>query len=199
MAVKWYAVRTKPWAEYRARRCLEAGGLEVFLPSVQTPQRRAGSRDKPLFPGYLFLHCDQEKQGRSYLRQVPQLVGPVAFAGVMPPVADDVIAELIQRIQSISNSGGLWTRFQPGDTVRVQLGSVERVAKVVAEAESPRAHVRVLIEFLGRLIPAEIPWRAVQPANAGQSAVNSGWRPPRRTRGRGRWIKGHGLRAAEVS
>jgi transcriptional antiterminator RfaH len=200
MALRWYVARTKALAEYTARDRLETAGCEVFLPCVGAVRPRRGHQDAPLFSGYLFLHYDLDQMGWQLLNQVPQLVGLVAFDGVVCLVPDEVIAELVERVEAINRSGGLWTHFHVGDRVRVASGPLESFAKVVTEAKAPRDRVRVLLEFLGRLVYAEVPWKDVQPVGVGdgvsseQSTKYKNGRRLRRTRGRGRYIKGVGPR-----
>jgi transcriptional antiterminator RfaH len=203
MAHKWYVARTKALAEYTARDRLETAGCKVFLPCVGTVRPRRGREDAPLFPGYLFLRYDLDQMGWQLLNQVPQLVGLVAFNGVVPPVPDEVIGELKERVEGINGSGGLWTRFRPGERVQVTLGPVESLAEVVTEAKSPRGRVRVLLEFLGQLVDAEVPWKDVRPdgghdgVRSAQSTKYKSQRRLRRTRGGGRYTKGFGPRAGE--
>jgi transcriptional antiterminator RfaH len=204
MAHKWYVARTKALAEYTARDRLETAGCEVFLPCVGTVRPRRGHKDAPLFPGYLFLHYDLDQMGWQLLNQVTQLAGLVAFDGVAPPVPDEVIAELRERVEAINRSGGLWTRFHVGDRVHVTLGPLESLAEVVANAKSPRDRVRVLLEFLGQSVHAEVPWKDVRPTGvhdgviSAQSTKYKNGRRPRRTRGRGRYTKGFGPRPGGV-
>jgi transcriptional antiterminator RfaH len=201
MVLRWYVARTKPLAEYTARDRLDTAGCEVFLPLVGTVRPRRGRQDAPLFPGYLFLHYDLEERGWQLLNQVPQLAGLVAFDGVVSLVPDEVIAELVERVEAINRSGGLWTHFQVGDRVRVTLGPLGSLADVVVEAKSPRDRVRVLLEFLGRSVYAEVPWKDVRPGgvhDGARSAQSTKYMTPRRlrrTRGRGRHTKGFGPRA----
>jgi transcriptional antiterminator RfaH len=199
MAHKWYVARTKALAEYTARDRLETAGCEVFLLCVGTVRPRRGREDAPLFPGYLFLHYDLEEIGQEFLAQVPQLVGLVAFDGVVTAVPDEVIAELKERVEAINGSGGLWTRFRSGDRVRVTLGPSESFAEVVIETKSPRDRVRVLLEFLGRSVYAEVPWKDVRPVGVDEGArsAQSTKYKIRRTRGKGRYTKGFGHRAGE--
>ena len=191
MGLRWYCARTTPLAEYLAREHLKSAGLEVFLPCGHTRTPRHGHQDAPLFPGYLFLRYDLDAQGWAPLNRVPQVVGLVAFGGEAPPVPDEVIDELAQRVDAMNGKGSLWTRFQRGQA----LGPMESLAEVVEEAKSPRARVRVLVEFLGRLVEAEVPWIDVQAVGSDQPTGNLDWQPRRRTRGRGRWIRGYGARA----
>lgn len=196
MALRWYAARTKPLAEYTARERLEAAGLEVLLPCGPSRAPRPGHQDTPLFPGYLFIRYDLEERGWDQLHRVPQLLGLVAFEGMVPSVPDEVIYQLARLIEAMNGTNELWNRFHPGQRVRVTLGPTESLAEVVEEAKSPQARVRVLVEFLGRLVEARIPWRDVQPMGADGFLRNWNSRAPRRTRGRGRWIRGYGPNAS---
>ena len=171
----------------------------MFLPCSRTRAPRPGHRDAPLFPGYLFLHFDLEKHGWGPLRRIPHVLGLVQFGGVVPPIPDDIIAELSQRMDAINGNGGLWTRFLPGERVRVALGPVESMAEVVEEAKSPAARVRVLLEFLGRTVEAKVFWQDVQPLNGQGLNTYCDERLPRRTRGKRRWIRGHGPRFEDTS
>ena len=198
MSLRWYAARTTPLAEYAAGDHLRAVGVDVFLPCGKARPQRPGHGDAPLFPGYLFVHDDLQTQGFSPLCHVPQLAGLVAFDGEVPPVPDEVIGELVERTDAINGNGGLWTRFRVGEKVNVAVGPAEGLAEVIEEAKSPQGRVRVLLEFLGRLVEVQVPWKDVQPA-AGSGNVSWNRRLPRRTRGRGRWIRGHGPRPAEAS
>jgi hypothetical protein len=149
------------------------------------------------------LNYDLEEIGWQPSGQVPQLVGLVAFDGVVPPVPDEVIAELSERVEAINRSGGLWTHFHVGDRVRVASGPLENFAEVVTEATASRDRVRVLLEFLGRLVYAEVPWKDVQPVGVVDGVISERstkyktGRRLRRTRGRGRYAKGFGPRAGE--
>jgi hypothetical protein len=102
-------------------------------------------------------------------------------------------------MDAAKGSGGLWTRFRLGETVRVALGPTESLAEVVEEARSPQARVGVLLEFLGRQVEVKVPWKNVQPV--GYQGLIETWseRPPRRTRGKGRWLTGYGPRISEDS
>ena len=196
MAVKWYAARTKPMAEYLARYHLEATGVEVFMPCAQILPKRPGHQESPLFPGYLFVHYDLEDRGAGFLRRCPELLGLVQFGGEVPAIPDEVIDYVAQQVNAINGTGGLWHSFQPGETVRVTLGPTESLAEVIEGAKSPNALVRVLLELLGRVVEAKVPWRNVQPLSANGIVWNWTGKRPRRTRGNGRWIRGHGPRTA---
>ena len=197
MALAWYVVRTNPRAEFLARNQLEINGFEYYLPVVSTPDAKPGKEDTPLFPSYLFLRYDIESPESTSLRSIPGLNGLVNFDGVAPQIPDDVIGSLRQTVAQMNQTGGLSASFQPGDRVWVRWGSgeTEDLAKVISDARSPQGRVRVLIEFLGRLVHGEVSRSNVRPANEGDySSHTSQERSRRRTRGKGRYVHGVALR-----
>ena len=200
MSLRWYLARTRPLAEYMARDNLATVGVQAFLPCSRTQTPRPGHRDAPLFPGYLFVRYDVEGLGWGHLSRVPQIVGPVAFGGDVPPVPDEVIEELDNRVNAIEARGGLWRRFRAGERVHVALGHIESLGRVIQETTSSQGRVRVLLEFLGRQVEAQVPGWGLSPVAEGDSVTHGHddtvkRRPQRHTRGGGRWIKGHGPRA----
>lgn len=192
MSRNWYVLRTRPRAEGVAAAALEREGMELFLPRVRRPDADAGEAYAPLFPGYIFLRQDMKGKRLPPLDRFPGVLGWVEFDGVVPTVPDEVVADLARRVEAINRGGGLWTRFRPGQHVRVVLDHLDTLARVLEEPRSPQARVRVLLEFMGRLVSAQVPWSNLQPV---QSEAGLPARAPRRTRGRGRWTRGFGPQA----
>ena len=186
MTLKWHIIRTEPRAEYLAAGELRREGLEVYFPRVKVIQPRTGHTDTPLFPGYLFLRCDPDSDGWPVFRPIHRVLGWVGFGGEVPSVPDEFVDELEQRLTK-GGDQGVWHRFRPGELVRVVSQSLESLAEVVEEAKSPNARVKVLLEFMGRMVPAQVPWMNLQPV---ESQPHLAARPPRRTRGNGRWVRG---------
>ena len=189
--MKWYVIRTEPQADYLAAEELERAGFETFFPRIKRVSPKKGPADGPLFPGYLFLRWDLEAEGKPSLRRAPHVSGWVSFDGVVIPVPDEAIAELADRVEAVNMNGGLWRRFKPGDQVYVASKTIQGLAQVVEEGKSPQARVRVLMEFMGGLVPAQVPREDLQPV---AEEPGSNFRSARRTRGQGRWIRGFGPR-----
>ena len=194
----WYLARTKPMSEYVAATALERNGYEMCLPRVKTPRPRPGHDDCPLFPGYLFVRQESNGHGLPAVHRMAGLIGWVQFDDIVPVVPDEVITELVNRLETINAEGGSWRRYRPGERVRVASGKMEAQGEVLEEPKSPDSRVKVLLHFMGRLVQARVPWQDLQP-------LTDGWtspyleRPSRRTRGKGRWIRGIGPRASEAS
>ena len=191
MSSGWYLARTRPMSEYKAAAALERSGYELYFPRVQTPRPRRGHNDTPLFPGYLFIRYGQNGTGLPPITRKEGLLGWVKFDGIVPSVPAEVIDEMARRLDTINSRGGLWKRFQPGEVVSLTSGHTDIMAEVLERPESPQSRVRVLLHFMGRLVQARVPWKDLQPAG-NTSMMLSGGRPPRRTRGKGRWIRGFG-------
>lgn len=184
----WYVAWTEPRSELRASFEIEEDGFEVFVPQVVSPDRRQGDEVTPLFPGYIFVRCPSERDAWPKFRSGCKIRGWVKFGEYIPNLPDPIVSELKERWNEINRDGGLWRRFTAGERVRVVSSSMDGLACVLEESKSPYANVRILMEFMGRKVQAQVPWKNLrglddQPPNLS--------RAPRRTRGKHRWVRGH--------
>ena len=190
----WYVIRTQPQADHLAALELNRAGYEVFSPRMKSLRPKGRNTDAPLFPGYIFLRWDVEGRGKPSFQEVPHVAGWVSFGGEVPFLPDEVVAELAYRVDEMNSQGGLWRRFKPGERVWVVSRVTQGLADVVEEARSPQARVKVLMQFMGRLVSAQVPWENLDPI---ERVTEPMLRAPRRTRGRGRWVQGFGPRAVK--
>ena len=195
MAPRWYVIKTRPRSERIAVDALRREGYEYYFPRVELPHKRTGMGTAPPFPRYLFLRWDLDLVHWPPILLMPGILGWVRFDGRIPHVPDEVVGDLARRVRSIKSQGGLWTRFKRGQAVRVTSGMIESLASVVTEPTSPKSRVRVLMEFMGQLVSAEVPLSDLRPVPE-DPASDEEPRSLRRTRGRGRWIRGMGPRSA---
>ena len=187
MGPKWYVIRAKPRSDFLAADELERDGIEVFAPSVKIRRLRSEPIKSPLFPGYLFVRCDPENNGWPSIRPGQHVLSWVNFSGEVPWLRDEVIANLKLRCAELNQEGGLWKRYKPGELVRINSSSIQSLAQVLEDGNTPQSKVKVLLAFLDRLVPAQVSREDLQPVvETSESNVH----PPRRTRGRGRWIQG---------
>jgi transcriptional antiterminator RfaH len=186
MTLRWYVARTQPRAEFLAADELTRDGFQVFFPRVKAAQPRQGHADVPLFPGYLFLRCDPGVQGWPSFRPAHRIASWLRFGDEIPWLPDEVVTSLMECSASINHHGGLWRRYQAGETVQVVSGTINSLAVVLEEAKSPHARVNILLEFMGRMVRAQVPWVNLQPVEDQPPAQHHA---PRRTRGRGRWTR----------
>jgi len=178
-----------------AASALENDDYEVFFPKVKSPTPRFGHIDIPLFPGYLFLRYDIESQGWPTFRREHRIAGWIKFDGAISHVPNQVVSHLMENIETMNENHGLWRKYKPGEKVFVVSGNVECLAEVIKGAKSPYHMVEVLLQFMGRMVRATVPWQSVRSAKGSMPDRSMGkeQHQQRRTRGKGRWINGHHL------
>ena len=175
--------RTEPRAEHLAEDRLNRDGLQVYLPRIRSTNFKHSQEFVPIFPGYLFLKTDL---GIPSLRPFHRLVGWVNFEGEPPWISDTVMSQLMHRVDEINGQGGLWRQFNAGDKVEIISGTIKGLGEVIKDGKSSSAPVQVLLQFMGRLLNSQIPREYIWPVS--EKPVDT-YKEPRRTRGRGRWIR----------
>jgi transcriptional antiterminator RfaH len=195
MALQWYVVRAKPQSEYAAYTGLIRSGFETRSFHILSWRFNAISYKEPLFPGYLFVRCDVKGKGWSSFGHLNNILSLVHFDGEYPVVPDEIINDLSRRVDQVNIPYSLSPCYRKGQKVCVRVGSGESLGEVVSEPKPSSMRLRILMEFLGRRVYAEVSSEKVRPLKEG-NFPNSDFThlTSRRTRGGGRWIKGFGPR-----
>jgi transcription antitermination factor NusG len=130
----WYAVRTLGRHEKTVAQHLTMRGIEHFLPLYVARQRwnqRTATVHLPLFPGYVFVHCERSQRYRAL--EVPGAVDFVGPRSVPQPIPEE---ELLPLMRAIADGRGVLPRpyLAVGKRVRVVsgpltglIGSIERL------------------------------------------------------------------------
>ena len=64
MATAWYVLRSKPHKESMLFGQLKAYGIETYFPVLRVkPVNPRSRKERPYFPGYLFVHVDLAETG----------------------------------------------------------------------------------------------------------------------------------------
>ncbi|MDX1616864.1 MAG: transcription termination/antitermination NusG family protein [Candidatus Promineifilaceae bacterium] len=152
MSLSWYALHTKPHKERSVAERLRAQGIEVYYPNLRvTPVNPRARKQRPYFPGYLFVRLDLEEMGENALRWTPGCHGLVSFGGEPASVPDNLIAILEKRVREYVQSDSEQRRdFEPGDRVRVTTGPFEGYEAIFEGRLSGRQRVQVLLSLLRR-------------------------------------------------
>ena len=98
--LRWYLVHTKPLSEAIAQTNLERQGYEVYYPRLeQTVRRKNGWRMtiEALFPRYVFLRIDSDRQTLSPVRSTLGVATVVRFGAEFAVVPDRVVCDLRSR------------------------------------------------------------------------------------------------------
>ena len=201
MGADWYVIRTAPRAESQVSQALRLEGFEVYFPRLSSSRHRQRQAEVPLFPGYLFIQWDSESGEWPTFGHVHRITGWVSLGDTVPSITDRVMVELMNQVDAIKGTNGLWRRFKVGEKVQVDSGNFQGLAEVIEEAKSPAARALVLLQFMGRMVHAQVPWVDLQPGSAEPIEPEqqiAKVRSPRRTRGHGRWNRGHRTKEATI-
>ena len=154
---RWYAAKTQPTKEGLAEIHLKRQRFACFCPKIRAanPRLRRGrppsSVSAPLFPGYIFVQLDLD---RDQWRSVNGTIGVsklVQFGDA--PAA--IPKGFIEGLRDGANDEGylsLGSEAQPGDTVRLAGGAFDGLIGKVLRTES-KGRVAILLQLLSREMP----------------------------------------------
>jgi len=188
---RWYVAKTEPRADRLAEASLCRDDFEVYSPRLKSATEEASQSRVPLFPGYLFVRWDRYTEEWPTFKPEHRVYGFLKFGGEVPWLSNDDIRGLAKRVDEINGDNGHWRRFGPGENVWVDSGGFNGLGEVLEEAKSSDSRALVLLEFMGRKVSAQVPWKNLWPAEFQPAQNQLPQRTSRRTRGRGRWIQGH--------
>ena len=153
---QWYALYTKPRAEYQVSEALQARNIETYLPTIQVWRvRRRRMEEDPLFACYLFARLDLQQIGLSTVAWTPGLRYVIGSEGTPNPVPEAVVTYIRRRVAE--TEGYSPTGLHPGDRIRITEGPFAELDGVFEQHLSGYERAQVLVEVLGRLTRYEVP------------------------------------------
>lgn len=154
----WYCVRSKVKQEHVAAGSLrQVSEVDVFAPRLRfrRPTRRGPVWFvEALFPGYLFARFDWAQQIKA-VRYARGVMGVVHF-GPKPAVVPEAVVEKLRREMGEQELRVIAREVAVGDEVQVTAGPLAGLLVVVQQLLPARERVKVLLEFLGRRVEAEV-------------------------------------------
>jgi transcriptional antiterminator RfaH len=161
----WYCLRSQPKHEHIAAAHLrKLEGVTVFCPQIRfkkMTRRCLVWVTEAMFPGYLFAHFDLTEMHRR-VRYVRGVAGIVRFGELYPTIDDAVLAQLRDRVGG-ADVKELSYELSEGDKVRIAEGAFAGLEVCVTRALPAKERVKVLMDFLGRKIEAEIEHSRILP------------------------------------
>jgi transcriptional antiterminator RfaH len=165
---RWYVIYTNIKCEFRANMGLKAKGFETFLPYIRKRIRHGRYTnvvDRPVFPRYLFIKFDVEKD---------EWFHPIKSTdGVEDLIRNDNIPvripeQQIERLRYSQACGDFDTTKKPvsaymaGEIVRIQEGVFSGFSATVLAAMPDKNRAELMLEFLGRKSKIELDYDALQ-------------------------------------
>ena len=140
----WYLIKTKSRQEHVAIKNLENQKYSTYCPTVKIKNKHI-----VLFPGYLFIHLDKERENWSPIRSTKGVVNFVRFGLNFAQVPDTVIKflkahELINK-EKFNNLN----RLNPGDKIQITDG-VFKNCVAIFKSSKPQDRVLLLMNILGQ-------------------------------------------------
>ena len=150
MHKQWFVLRSKPHKEWLLYDQLLARGVECFFPSVTvTPVNPRSATERPLFPSYMFVHCELDVIGSSYFKWMPYAQGLVTFDAEPAAIPDNLIVALKNRVGEINQKGGLhFTQIEQGTAVQIVDGPLRGYDGVFDMRLDEHARVRILVNLM---------------------------------------------------
>ena len=160
----WYCLRSQPKHEHIAAAHLRILKVNVFCPRIRFKRKtRLGIVwvTEAMFPGYLFARFELAEMHRkvSYAHGVS---GIVRFADRYPAIEDEALAQLQQHTGPAELKEVSYELSQ-GDEVKIAEGVFTGLEAVVTQVLPAKQRVKVLMDFLGRKMEAEVEHSVVLP------------------------------------
>ncbi len=157
---KWFLVYTKAKEEQRAKKNLENQGFQIFLPMIAfaTKNRSESTIAEPMFPCYLFIELNLEKDNWTCIKSTRGVNHLVVFGQIFAKIPNQVIEHLKSGADEKHIFRQAITRqeFQKGDKLVIEKG-VFKDKEATFLSKKSKERVRILLRFVNHLITAEIP------------------------------------------
>ena len=164
---QWFVVHTQPSKEIVACQHLVEQGFDAYLPKFKKTRRHARKVEEisaPLFPRYLFIGIDLEKdqwrsvngtRGVSYLLMADNRPATIPLE-IVEGLKDQETAEGLVLLNSM-------TLFTRGEKVRILEGAFKEYGAVFYDMDD-KQRVQLLLNCLGREMKVSLPSYAVEAA-----------------------------------
>ena len=140
----WYLIKTKSRQEHVAIKNLENQDYSTYCPTVKIKNKHL-----VLFPGYLFIYLDKEKENWSPIRSTKGVVNFVRFGLNFAQVPDTVI-KFLKANEPINKEKFInLNRLKSGDKIQITDG-VFKNCVAIFKSSKPQERVVVLMNIIGQ-------------------------------------------------
>ncbi len=162
---KWFAVRTQPNRESRAKLQLERQHFQTFLPLIEksvSHARKIRQVRSALFPSYLFVKLDLL---RDQWRCINSTYGVscLIMAGERPVAVPTGVVELLVEMSQSDGSVDFTPDLRPGMSVQVVSGPLSGLIGRLNRCDA-RGRVEVLLQVMGQEVRVTSSAKALMPA-----------------------------------
>ena len=166
--LRWYVVRVQSGREESVKdgllRRVNAAGLQtkitnVIVPTEKVTEIRSGRktvREKKLYPGYIMIEMEQDKDAWFLVRETPGIGDFLGLKEPIPMAEHEVTKMLVDQSATEEDRPKIKIEVQKGDSVRVKDGPFENFDGQVEEVDAKNGRVKVAITVFGRSTPVDL-------------------------------------------
>ena len=162
---RWFLVHTQPKSERKAEMHLGAQGFRTHLPTIQKTIRHARQLRTvraPLFPRYLFLILDPERDRWLSVQSTVGVSSLFTCDDRPIPVPEGIVETLIENTDEANLT--LFSRgLVAGQSVRILRGPFADFVGTLERLDEA-GRVRVLLDMMGTAVPVALGRSAICPA-----------------------------------
>jgi len=140
---------------------------EILIPEENVVEMVAGSKrtsKRKFFPGYLLVHMELSNETWHVVKGTPKITGFVGNSTDPPPISDEEVDRMTQRIKEGAEKPKPLIRFGEGENVRVVTGPFANFSGFVDEVMEDKEKLRVLVQVFGRATPVVLDYSSVEKA-----------------------------------
>ncbi|MBN1594180.1 MAG: transcription termination/antitermination factor NusG [Candidatus Coatesbacteria bacterium] len=172
----WYAVHTYSGFEKSVKKTLtflsetqqelEGKIARIYVPTEQIRTRRADGREtkreRPLFPGYVFLLMELTPDVVRLCTEAPKVIGFVKSGDEPQRFTAEEIAAIERGKEERQQAGVREVPFNVGDRVKIVEGLFAPFTGAVEDVSADRKRLKVTVGIFGRPIPVELAFDQVE-------------------------------------
>ena len=171
---KWYIVHTYSGQEARAKQSLleRAAALgfeekfdEILIPEESVVEMVKGQKrnmKRKFFPGYIMVRMALDDETWHIVKGTPKVTGFVGGATNPPPISDEEVARMTQRMKDGAEKPKPLITFEEGENVRVIDGPFANFSGFVDEVMPEKEKLRVMVQVFGRATPVVLDYTNVE-------------------------------------
>lgn len=163
---RWYVIHTTSGYEenvaHNLRQRIESLGMEekifdVLVPKEKKIKIRNGKRkvvEEKIFPGYVLVNMIVTDDSWYVVRNTPNVTGFASVGNTPTPMDEKEVKSLQRRMGMEEPTYQL--DLQTGETVRIVDGPFKDMEGKVAEIDTDRGKIKVMVAMFGRETPIEL-------------------------------------------
>ncbi len=167
---KWYVLKAIAGKERKAKEYIDneiaRRGLGNFVSNVLIPVERVysvrngkkTSKERTLFPGYLFVEAKLEGEVAHVIKNIPNVLDFITEKSGKPiPMTDGEVKRILKTVDdSIDSVEASEQTYIVGETIRIIDGPFKNFDGVIEEVNNEKQKMKVIVKIFGRKTPVEL-------------------------------------------